>query len=148
MIHMSLDVFHLIPQSQVIDMTGGRFGNMAFVVSVTREIWNSTRSPRFHQFTLNTSLPARDAVLKNFATKTPANTLICKQTLIGEEFLKNYTRDQKSKVTGDKAEPIQVSEGRKTPRLDLTSTHALLLCNKSSTLQKKIQNCLFKKCAC
>ena len=31
-IHMSLDVFHLIPQSQVIDMTGGRFGNMAFVV--------------------------------------------------------------------------------------------------------------------
>ena len=52
---MSLDVFHLIPQSQVIDMTGGRFGNMAFVVFVTREIWNSNRSPRatatrFHQF--------------------------------------------------------------------------------------------------
>ena len=156
MIHMSLDVSHIIPQSQVIDMTGGRFGNMAFGVSVTQDIWSSTRFPRaiatrFHQFTLKTSLPARDVVLKNFASKTPVNTLICKQTLIGEEFLKNYTRDQKSKVTGGKADPIQFSQGRKTPRLDLTSTHALSLCNNSSTLQKKTQNCpklFFKKCAC
>ena len=124
----------------------GWFGNMAFCDSVTQEIWSSTKSPRttatrFHQLTLNTSLPARDAVLQNFASKTPVNTLICKQTLIGEGFLKNYTREQKSMVTGDKAEPIQVSHGRKTPRLDLTSTHALSLCNNSSTLQKKTQNC-------
>ena len=81
---------------------------MAFDVSVTQEIWNSTRSPRatatrFHQLTLKTSLPARHAVLENFARKTPVNTLICKQTLTDEEFLKDYTQEQKSMITGDKA---------------------------------------------
>ena len=81
---------------------------MAFGVSVTQEIWNSTRSPRttatrFHQLIFKTSLPPRDAVLKNFASKTHVNTLICKQTLIDEEFLKNYMQDQTSMINGDKA---------------------------------------------
>ena len=71
-------------------------------------------------------------MLENFARKIPVNAL-------DEEFLKNYTQEQKSMVTGDKAVPIQVSMGRKTPRLDFASTHAL--CDKSFTLQKKIQNC-------
>ena len=153
---MSLDVSHLIPQSQVIDMTSGRFGNMAFGVSVTQDIWNSTSSPRatatlFHQFTLKTSLPVRDAVLKNFASKTPVNARVCKQTIIGEECLNNYTRDQKSKVTGGKAEPIQVSQGHKTPAWIL---HRHTHCHYATTHPpckrrlRIVQSCLFKKCAC
>ena len=94
---MSLDVFHLIPQSQVIDMTGGRFGNMAFGVSVTQDIWNSTRSPRaiatrFHQFTLKTSLPARDAVLNNFASKTPASRSLLGARQNPSRYLKDTKR--------------------------------------------------------
>ena len=138
MIHMSLDVFHLIPQSQVIDMTGGRFGNMAFVVSVTREIWNSNRSPRatatrFHQFR------QQDTREHTYLQANPNRRIVSKE---------RHARPEVQGYCGGKAEPIQVSQGRKTPRLDLTSTHALSLCNKSSTLQKKSQNCLFKKCAC
>ena len=156
MIHMSLDVSHIIPQSQVIDMTGGRFGNMAFGVSVTQEIWSSTRSPRaiatrFHQFTLKISLPARDAVLKNFASKTPVNTLICKQTLIGEEFLKNYTRDQKSKVTGARQTPSSYLKDAKRPAWIL---HRHTHCHYATTHPpckrrlRIVQSCIFKKCAC
>ena len=74
-------------------MTGGMVWKQGGV-SVTREIWDSTRSPRatancFHQLTLTTSLTARDAVLEKFVSKIPVNTLICKQPIIGEEFLKN-----------------------------------------------------------
>ena len=130
------------------------FGNLAFGDSVTQEIWIALSHleqllPASTGLLLKwpSSVPARDALLKNFASKTPVNTLICKQTLIDEDFLKNYTQDQKSMVTGDKAVPIQVSKGRKPPRLDLASSHALSLCNKSSILQKKIQNHQFRWCA-
>ena len=147
MIHMSLDVSHIIPQSQVIDMTGGRFGNMAFGVSVTQDIWSSTRSPRaiatrFQQFTLKMSLPARHAVLKNFASKTPVNTLICKQSLIGEEFLKNYTaRQTPSSYLKDAKRPAWILH--RHTHCHYATTHPP--CKRRLRI---VQSCLFKKCAC
>ncbi len=78
---------------------------------------------RVHQLNLNTSLPARDAVLKNSTNKTQLNKLICEQILHDEKYLKNVTQNHKLVVTGDDAVPIQIFKGRKMPRLDLASTH-------------------------
>ena len=89
---------------------------------------SSTRSARatnsrVHHLTLTTPLPARDTVLKNYTNKARLNALICEQVLSDNEFLCNSTQNHKLVVTEDKSEPTQVSKGKKTLRMDLSSTH-------------------------
>lgn len=85
----------------------------------------STRAThsRVHHLTLTTPLPARDAVLKNYTNKAQLNKLICEQILNDDDFLRNFTQNQKLVVTEEKSEPTQVHKGKKTPRVDLSSTH-------------------------
>ena len=56
-------------------------------------------------------------------TKARLNALICEQVLSDNDFLRNLTQNHKLVITEDKSEPTQVSEGQKTPRVDLSSMH-------------------------
>ena len=62
-------------------------------------------------------------MLKNYTNKARLNALICEQVLNDNDFLHNSMQNHKLVVTVDKSEPTQVSEGQKTPRVDLSSTH-------------------------
>lgn len=62
-------------------------------------------------------------MLKNYTNKARLNALICEQVLSDNEFLCNSTQNHKLVVTEDKSEPTQVSKGKKTLRMDLSSTH-------------------------
>ncbi|KAG0725666.1 hypothetical protein GWK47_038169 [Chionoecetes opilio] len=89
---------------------------------------SSTRSARanatrVHQLERKTPLPARDAVLKNSANKKQLNTLLCDAILSDDNFLQHATQNHLQRWVGENDMPTQVSKGRKSPRLDLASTH-------------------------
>lgn len=96
-----------------------------------------------HHLILTTPLPAGDTVLKNYTNKARLNALICEQVLSDNDFLRNLTQNHKLVITEDKSEPTQVSEGQKTPRVDLSSTHEeadIFLTQQATILPNKIQN--------
>ncbi|KAG0729507.1 hypothetical protein GWK47_030173 [Chionoecetes opilio] len=106
---------------------------------------SSTRSARanatrVHQLERKTPLPARDAVLKNSANKKQLNTLLCDAILSDDNFLQHATQNHQLVVTGENDMPTQVSKGRKSPRLDLASTHEeadILITQQAIHLAKK-----------
>ena len=89
-------------------------------------IKSSTRNSRgmkarVYKLTLQTPLPTRDAILKNYMNKVQLNKLLCKQILTDHSFLEAATDSHLLIVTGDVSIPTQVHKGQKSLRMDLAS---------------------------
>ena len=89
-------------------------------------IKSSTRNSRgmtarVYKLTPQTTLPSRDAVLKNYMNKAQLNKLLCQQILNDDTFLKAVTDTHVLTVTGEESIPTQVYKGRRSLRMDLAS---------------------------
>ncbi|KAG0729109.1 hypothetical protein GWK47_031017 [Chionoecetes opilio] len=85
-------------------------------------IKSSTRNSRsmtarVYNLTLQTRLPSRDAILKNYKNK-----LLCQHILTDDTFLEAVTDSHVLIVTGEESIPTQVHKGQKSLCRDLAST--------------------------
>ena len=88
--------------------------------SSTRNSRNTTA--RVFKLSLQTLLPPRDAILKNYTNKVQLNKLLYQQILTDDAFLHEVTESHVLVVTGEEPVPIQVHKGQKSPRRDIVSS--------------------------
>ncbi|KAG0729729.1 hypothetical protein GWK47_003399 [Chionoecetes opilio] len=118
------------PTSMVVDVSALLWtlewpsqGTVDTFISVFKhQISSSQRYPGPSARTEN-STAGSGRVLKNSANKKQLNTLLCDAILSDDNFLQHATQNHQLVVTGENDMPTQVSKGRKSPRLDLASTH-------------------------
>eukprot|EP00745_Piridium_sociabile_P037812 TRINITY_DN68984_c0_g1_i6.p1 TRINITY_DN68984_c0_g1~~TRINITY_DN68984_c0_g1_i6.p1 ORF type:complete len:1121 (+),score=248.01 TRINITY_DN68984_c0_g1_i6:81-3443(+) len=90
-------------------------------------IKSSTRTSRsttarVFKLNLQTPLPPRDAVLKNYTNKVQLNKLLYEQILTDDAYLQVVTNSHALVVTGEEPVPTQVHKGQKSARRDIISS--------------------------
>ncbi|KAK8388290.1 hypothetical protein O3P69_020350 [Scylla paramamosain] len=89
--------------------------------SIKSSTRKSRTTARVCKLTLQTPLPSRDAILKNYINKVQLNKLFCQEILTDDTFLKVVTDSHVLTITGKESIPTQVHKGQKSLRMDLAS---------------------------